>query len=126
VEVQVEDRLTCTGSRIHNHTIRIVYPLLYHQFGDNQMDMSDEFPILGIDILESSNGFSGNYQEMHGCLGIHIPESDAMFILMDDIRGYLFVDNLSENGIAHGEFLLRREAIFVPDQPGRRNTPYAT
>ena len=43
----------------------------------------------------------GDHEDVHGRLGVHVPEREEAVVLVDDVGGDLVASQLAENAVAH-------------------------
>ena len=67
----------------------------------DQQQVSEQLLVRGGHISHPGEGFFGDHEDMHRCLGIDVPEGEAQFILVHNGCGYFPIDDLAENSFCH-------------------------
>ena len=74
----------------------VFQPRFLSDLGSFQEEMTEEGGVLGARFRDPGDGLFWNNQQVGGGLGGDIPKSQYPFVLVNDVRGDLTVDNLFE------------------------------
>lgn len=85
---------------------RFSYTLELRHFRTHGKEMSQEGFLAGPQVVDRCDMPLGNHECVDGSLRIDIVEGERMLVFMHDLGWNLFVDNLTEETIAHNNLLL--------------------
>jgi hypothetical protein len=102
VNMQVVNSLPAIDPGINHGAIAVREAnLLSYPFHDEEQ-VPHEGMILGFGIGQTGDRLLGNYQNMDGGLGGNIPKGHTEIVLIDNIGGDFFANNLAKKGIVGG------------------------
>lgn len=97
--MQVVYRLASVLPRIHDQTkTRRANSFLLCNLTGLEDEVTEEALVFGHDLRQGTNLLLGYQDNMHARLRIDVSKSQAEIVLIDDIRRYLSIDDLLENG----------------------------
>ncbi|GMF15725.1 unnamed protein product [Phytophthora lilii] len=104
VQVQMEHGLAAVLPVVDDDAEALVQVLLLgDQLGGvKQVAQDGLVALLGVRELREAVALLGDEQDVHGRLRVHVVEGQALLVLVRDLGGDLPVDDLVEDGLAHG------------------------
>ena len=97
--MQVVYRLASVVPRVHDQTkTRLANPFLLRNLTGLENEVTEEALVFGHHLRQGTNLLLGYQDNVHACLRIDVPKSQAEIVLVDDIGRYFSIDDLRENG----------------------------
>ena len=113
--MEVVNRLAAVSPNICDDAVSIDFETLVPgDVSHLEKEMSKQPLVFSLRTCKTGNLLLGNHQNMNRSLWIHIPESEAVFIIVDDVGRDFTVNDLLENGHAcnAAEFRKKVKGLF--------------
>ena len=96
VEVQVENGLTGIRAAVGNYPVTTGEIFGSGDLGNDRKNVGDHSAVFLCDAIHGRNVSLGNHQNVGGCLGRNIPESQDLIVLIYLCAGNVAVCDLTE------------------------------
>lgn len=108
-------RLPCTRAYVNNCAVSVFDVALAGDLGGGKMAPSDEFGVMRIRFLQSSEVFFGDYENVGGGLRIDVFKGKNVIVFVNLFRGNFAAEDTAEKavgrGIGHGSLTMRNDNI---------------
>ena len=102
--MQVKHTLPHTGAVVYDQPERIADALLRRYLAGSYHQVAQQGLLLITGIDQPGNRLFRDHQDMHGGLGVDVPERQAQIILVNDIRRNFPPDDFRKNCLCHGGY----------------------
>ena len=97
--MDVIDRLSTVLIAVHHYAETFFATQLFSQALGGEQNMSGEWFVFFRQVVEGADRFFRDDQKMHRCLRGYVVKRQHLIIFVDDLGGYLAVDDLGEQSI---------------------------
>src|ERR1044071_9939209 len=106
--MQMKNALSCVGPGVDDHAKpAFADPVLTRQPGGNLKNLADELGIVRFDVEQPGQVLARNDQKVHRRSRPDVLERDHPFVLVNNVRLCLAVDNRAEQTITHASLPAR-------------------
>jgi hypothetical protein len=96
MHVQMRDRLAGRFLAVDYDSISAINAQLSRELRRHQMQMTEQVPIVPGNLGMRCNNLPRDDQNVYGSLGIDVSKGQAPIVFVDDVGGYLTIDDLFE------------------------------